>query len=330
MTDILIFEDSYERIREELANRDVRVICWHGDGRMSLDGATVSTSQIAPQVGWISFDVFTAKKMAPYAEALASFDTMQWVQSAMAGLDTPPYQTLAKKGVRLSKSWAQSIPIAEYVLAHALSHFQDLPARAAAQVAHEWRYLPFRELYAKRWLIIGFGHIGRRVAMRARAFECHVTALRSSLTPDPAANAQITRAELLDTLSQVDVVVLACPQTPETTGMVNADFIGSMKPGALLVNVARGGLIDDEALLEGLAAGRPGAAVLDVFHEEPLPASSAYWSHDKVTVTAHMSNAGEGTQARGCEQFLQNLDAYLAREQPTDEVSPASLLANKA
>lgn len=326
MTDILVFEDSLARNAAALAERDVRVVCWHHDGRFSVNGATVPATDIAPEVGWISFDVLVNRKLPDYVDALAGFDSVRWVQSANAGLDHPAYVSLARNGVRLSKSWAQSIPIAEYTIAHALDHLQGLDGRRQAQRENVWRNLPFKEIYGSRWLIVGFGHIGRRIAERIRPFECHVTTLRESRKLDNAANAVIGNDELMSTLGNIDIVVLACPETDKTRGMVDAAFIGAMKPGSLLVNIARGGLIDDEALLAGLDAGRPGAAVLDVFNVEPLPSDHAYWNHPRVTVTAHMSNAGAGTVTRGDEQFLGNLDAYLAGETPTDEVDTASLL----
>lgn len=328
MTDVLVFEDSLPRVAGDLARRKgVRAVCWHRDGRLTVDGATVAARGVRPEVGWISFDVFMQGQMAPFVDALAGFDHLRWVQTAHAGVDSPLYVPLARAGVRLSKSWAQSIPIAEYVLAHALHLRQDIDARREAQRMREWRYAHFGELYRSTWLLVGFGHIGRRVAERARAFGCRIATLRRSQAPDPAADEIVTRADLPTALGRTDVVVLACPQTAETTGLVDAAFVGAMREGSLLVNVARGGLVDDAALLAGLARNRPGAAVLDVFNEEPLPPEHPYWTHPRVTVTAHTSNAGEGTVDRGTEQFLENLERYLRGEAVTDEVDNRSLLA---
>lgn len=326
MTDILVFEDSLDRIAAELAMFEgVRPVRWHADGRMTVGGRDVAPDEVAPQIGWISFDIFMRQQMTAYINALVSFDSMRWVQSANAGLDNPLYASLARRGVRISKSWAQSIPIAEYVLAHALHHLQGIEARPQAQRAAAWKYFQFRELYASRWLIIGFGHIGRRVAQRAKGFECHITTLRGSNSPDPAADEVITREQLPTALQDADVVVLACPQTLATTGMVDASFVESMKEGSVLINIARGGLINDEALLAGLARNRPEAVVLDVFNEEPLPPTDPYWSHPQVTVTAHISNAGEGTVARGSVQFLENLARFLKGEPVTDEVDNTTI-----
>jgi len=321
MTDLLLFSESLGRIREPLAERPgLRVFAWHQDGSITLGRRPVPNRDIAPEIGWISFDVFNRGVMKDYVERLARSERLKWVQTAHAGLDSPHYRVLAGRSLMVSKSWAQSIPIAEYVIAHALHYRQGIESRLAAQRAREWRREPFGEIYASRWLIIGFGHIGRRVAERLRPFECHIRILRRSGETDPAADEFIERQDLLGALSDRDVVVLACPETDDTRGLVNAEFVRSMQPGALLVNVARGGIIEDEALLRGLDAGAPGGAVLDVFNEEPLPRDHPYWTHPRVAVTAHMSSAGTGTIERGSEQFLGNLDRYLEGASPLDVV----------
>lgn len=326
MTDLLLFDESWPRIANVLHRYDdLRVVCWHLDGQLTIDGHTVTADSIAPEIGWISFDVLARGQTKCYVDTLMKFDSVRWVQTGHAGLDDPLYGALAARGVRLSKSYAQSVSIAEYTLAHALHYFQNIESRLAAQRAGEWKHLRFRELCGTRWLVIGFGHIGRRVAERARAFNCYVTTLRRSGAPHPAADVIVGRDELTGALAQSDVVVLACPETPETTGLVDQAFIAAMKKGSLLINVARGGLVNDEALLGGLARGQPESAVLDAFAVEPLPADHPYWEHPNVVITAHMSNAGNGTVDRGSEQFLENLHRYLHDDTPGDEVDPASL-----
>ncbi len=323
--DALLTKESLARVESELGQLGVRAICWESDGSFSVDGRPVEAASVQPEVGWISFDVFMHKQMAGYIDALCQFDSLRWVQTGNAGLDNPLYDPLVARGVRISKSWAQSIPIAEYVVGYALHHLHDMAARVADSQAGKWAPASFRELYGSRWLIIGFGHIGHRVSIRARAFECHVTALRRSTTPTDDVDAIIEHKDLHATLAQSDVVVLACPQTSETTGLVDDAFVDAMKKGSLLINIARGGLIEDRALLRGLSRDTPEAAVLDVFHEEPLPADDPYWRHPQVIVTAHMSNAGTGTVGRGVTQFLDNLRAYVSGDPVSDEVDPASL-----
>ena len=329
MRDLLIFEESLKRLNGVFVQFDsLRVICWHSDGSFSWNGQPIDADAIQPEIGWINFDILNAGKMQHYVETLLQFKTLRWVQTGHAGLDHLLYSRLAECDVRLSKSYAQSIAIAEYTLAHALHYFQDIEFRLSAQRAAEWKSKQFRELYGSRWLIVGFGHIGRRVAKRARGFECHITTLRRSGAADSAADEVISGTELSATLAKSDVVVLACPETAETAGLVDAEFIAAMKKGSLLINVARGGLIDDTALINGLDIGRPGFAVLDAFSVEPLPVEHPYWAHPNVVITAHMSNRGSGTSDRGTEQFLANLRLYLNNGMPDDEVNLQSILSS--
>jgi phosphoglycerate dehydrogenase-like enzyme len=327
MTDILVLDESYQRIADSLHQRlpGVGVICWSRDGELVRDGRRVDPGSIGPDVGWISADVLARGCIGEYVEALRGSHRLRWVQSANAGLDHEIYRTLAGQGVRLAKSGAQSIPIAEYVLAYVLDHFQDIDRRRADQLRKVWKPRRFRELWHTTWLVVGYGHIGRGVARRAKGFDCRVVAVRRSPQPDEHADVVAPLSALPELLPEADVVVLACPASEETRGLADARFFARMKQGAVLVNVARGALVDEAALLEGLDGGRPGHAVLDVFASEPLAADSPLWEHPQVVVTAHTSNAGDGTRGRGDELFVSNLERYVAGAPLVDEVDPGTL-----
>ena len=320
----LIVAKSADRLSTALRERapGVEVIAWQPDGSLRRDGQPVAYEDVAPQVGWIGNDVFAGKHMKAYGEALLRFESMAWVQSANAGLDFAIYPKLDAAGVRITKSGAQSIAIAEYVVAYALETFQKTGERRAAQAEGRWHAHRFRELWHARWLLIGYGHIGRNVAKRARAFDSHVTAIRASGQPDEYADVVATPDAIDRHLPQADIVVLACPATERTRGMVGEAFLGQMKDSSLLINVARGSLVDEAALVAALDAGRPAHAVLDVFETEPLPPASPLWSHPAVTVTAHTSNAGSGTRERGDELFLSNLERFVAGKPLYDEARP--------
>lgn len=322
MTEILIFEKSLQRIGTELKTRypDVVPVVWHEDDTLTRNGQAVGTTDASPTVGWISFDVMAARLMKQYCQALQRFNSMQWAQTLNAGLDAPVYAKLASQGIRLSKSSAQSLPIAEYTLAYALYHLQGIAERNAQQQQKKWQMKRFAEIANSRWLIAGFGHIGRGIAARARAFEATIVAIRHSDTIDPLADRTVRLSALHNELSEADVVVLACPHTDETDQMANADFFAAMKPGSLFINVARGGLVDEQALLTSLAHDKPAHAVLDVFETEPLPDDNPLWDHPKVCVTSHTSNAGTGTRTRGDAQFLDNLGRFIRNETLLDEV----------
>lgn len=330
MTQICILEKSHQRIAPELARRglEVEVVTWSPEsdgGGFALNGQPVEPDDIAPVAGWISTDVFAAKCIREYGQSLLQFPSMGWLQTANAGLDNPIYKDLAAQNVRITKSGSQAIPIAEFVLAHALAHYQQIDLRRTAQAEKRWQPHRFRELWHSHWLIIGYGHIGAGVAQRARGFDAEVTIVRQRQGDVPHADRVIPLSDVAQYLPDADFVVLACPATEETTGLANAQFFAKMKAGSMLLNIARGSLVDEAALLEGLDRGAPEHAVLDVFQTEPLPQESPLWSHPGVTVAAHTSNAGDGTRPRGDTLFLDNLEKFLAGEPLYDEVDLSGL-----
>ena len=238
----------------------------------------------------------------------------RWAQTFNAGLDHPFFTQLMAKGLRLSKSNAQAPAIAEYVVCHALSLLHPIVAQAAAQAAHDWKRVPFREIGSSRWLMVGFGSIGTEIAKRIQPFGAHLTVVRRNPAPEALAADVRPTADLPALLPDADVVVLACALNDQTRGMADAAFFKAMKPGAILINIARGGLVDEDALRVGLDRDQPAMAVLDVFETEPLPVDAWFWDHPKVRVTAHCSNAGNAAPDRGDALFLENLRRYLAGE----------------
>lgn len=320
MTQVLLFEKSHERIKAALVQRvpQAEVVAWHADGSLLHEGRAVGITEIQPRVAWISGDVLGDETFERFASTLAELPSLEWAQTANAGLDHPAYAQLARSGMQFSKSGAQSIAISEYVLGYALAHAQDLDLRRKAQADRRWQPRRFNELWHSRWLIVGYGHIGRNVAKRAKAFDCHTTIVRREATADEFADVVIALDDVRDHLPGADVIVLACPATAATRGLVDESFLEMAKKTAILINVARGSLVDDEALLKSLEAGRPARAVLDVFNTEPLAKSDPFWSHPRITVTAHTSNGGSGTRSRGDELFLSNLERFIAGNEPLD------------
>ena len=132
-------------------------------------------------------------------------------------------------------------------------------------------------------------------------------------------------ADLKAFLPAADVIVLACSLNAETRGMADAAFFGAVKEGAILVNIARGALIDDAAMIAALDKGRLATAILDVFHEEPLPPANPLWSHPKVRVTSHTSFAGSGVRGRWDRLFLDNISRFVKGEKLVSEVDPRDL-----
>jgi phosphoglycerate dehydrogenase-like enzyme len=254
--------------------------------------------------------------------ALLKAPSLRWLQSGAAGFDNPVFAQIVAKGARLTTNHSQSVGMAEYVLATVLDHFQRGPERRKAQTARDWARLPYREVMHSRWLIVGFGAIGQEVARRARAFGAHITGVCRSGAAHEIADRMLTPADLQPALRDADVVVLSLPLTAETEALVNAKFLAAMNPTSVLVNVGRGGLVDEPALLESLGRGAPAHAILDVFRTEPLPAASPFWNHPRVTLTGHASAIGSGLTARTDALFVENLGRYVRGEALLNEANP--------
>jgi phosphoglycerate dehydrogenase-like enzyme len=329
MTRILAYEPSLKRIEARLpaAARDVEFVTVDDGGALKLNGQQIAIEDANPDVGWMTVELFGAPASRNFFVTLLKAPALKWVQSAAAGFDNPAFKSLVANGARLTTNNAQAVSMAEYVLWGVLDHFQLGPERRAAQAKHDWTRPSYREIGRMNWLIVGFGAIGQAVAVRAGAFGAHVTGVRRTPGPHPAAQAMATPDQVKSLLPEADVVVLLVPLSPATAGMVDADFLAAMKPGSMLVNVGRGDLVGEPALLAALDAGKPGHALLDVFHEEPLPADSPFWDHPRVTLTAHASSIGDGLGPRGEALFLDNLERYLTGKPLLNEADPKDVLA---
>lgn len=290
------------------------------DGTIKLDGETIAREAVHPEVVWASLDTFMGSKYELFFGVAMAAPSVKWVQTFNAGIEAPIFRDIVRKGVRLSNSIAQAAAMAEYVMGQVAAEWYPIAQYRAAQAAREWRRVGFRELSQSHWLIIGYGNIGREVAMRAKAFGAKVTGIRRSPKADPFADEVTVLGELPRLLSEADIVVLACALNDETRDLVGPAFLERMKSGSLLVNVGRGGLVDETALIAALDRGTPSVAILDVFRKEPLPPDSPLWAHKSVRITAHTSATGGGTLARSDRQFLDNLALYASGERLISEV----------
>jgi phosphoglycerate dehydrogenase-like enzyme len=314
------------RLLDERAGRiDARVeqVRMHRDGRLEIGGREVESNQVHAEVACATGDLFFRGGAAPWFELLLSLESLRWFQSPAAGY-LPLYDRLFERGARVTSAHVNAIPIAEYVIQAVLARFQRADEWAAARPAHEWRPHEFREVFGTTWLVIGVGSIGSAVAERARALGAHVLGHRRRPTGREPVHEMLSREALLHELPRCDVVVLAAPATPETTGLVDERFLAAMRPGSVLVNVARGALVDEAALLAALDRGRPEAAILDVFATEPLPADSPFWDHPRLVLTPHSSAGGLARHGRVVDLFVENLERYSKGEPLLHEVRPAT------
>lgn len=326
MTRFQFTETAFERLRprlDALAQRFEYVVMDEA-GVLRFEGREVSPEQASPECGFLSNDLFFAPFRMDYVDALVQSPALKWAQSCGAGLDHPMLIKLAQRSdIRLTTNHSQGVGIAEYVMWGVLDHFHSRaaqPAQPVNQAAQRWVPRRAREINDTRWLILGFGSIGQAVARRAQAFGAYVTGVRRSTKPSGFADAVVAPDQIFDVLGDADVVILCMPQTPETVNLVNAKFLAAMKPTALLINVGRGSAIDDAALLKSLDAGKPEHALLDVFRVEPLPADHPFWSHPRVTITAHTSAVSTGWEARLDNLVIENIGRYLADQPLLNEV----------
>jgi phosphoglycerate dehydrogenase-like enzyme len=328
MVRILAYEPSFRRIADQVAEptKAHEVLLMGADGAITLNGAPVDLDDAEVEVGWATADMFFGPAARQYFAAVLKSNSLKWVQSSAAGYDSPVFGMIVSKGARLTTNHSQAVGMSEYVLATVLDHFQRGPDRRVEQAAARWTPLNYREIAGSNWLIVGFGAIGQETARRARAFGAKIVGVRRQTGPEPLADAMATPDALPSLLPGADVVVLSLPLNANTANMVDAAFLAAMKPGSVLVNVGRGGLVDEAALLAALDAGKPEHAILDVFQTEPLPTESRFWSHPRVTATPHASPMGSGLQARSDALFVDNLTRYLAGEPLLNEVSAKEVL----
>lgn len=308
-TQALYFQPSYERLKERIhhAAPDLDVAVIDENGKIFHQGEEVPANKLHPDYFWIHSELFKSPVLKDYFRLINEYHEVKWLHTINTGLDIGPYQDFLHKNIRITNNHSQAIAIAEYVMAHVLAGYQDHGVYKSNQAGHTWQYKPFREIHQTNWAIIGFGHIGQQVARRAKAFGVNITAVRRGKSDEGLADNVTTQDKMVPYLQEADVVVLACASNDSTRDMVNSDFLGNMKAGSTLVNVARGDLVDEDALKTALDAGAPGHAILDVFRNEPLPEDAWFWNHPAVTMTPHCSNGGSGMRNRSDDLFIENL-----------------------
>lgn len=313
---LFIYEPAYLRIQEQIHAicPRIRPLLMTRDGVVLQDGKIIKPEDIHPEAAWISTDVFFSPAAKEFLLQLVKGPPVKWLQSAAAGFDNPIFQTLAKKAEIYTNSNGAAKGIAEFVFANVIDFFHPNAARRMTQAAHEWKRLGFRDVADSNWLIIGYGNIGQEVGKRAMAFEAHVTGVRRNPTGAEPANAMLRPVDIVGALPRMDVVVLTADSNDSNRRLVDGPFLAAMKPGSVLVNIARGALIDEAALLDSLSRAIPECAILDVFETEPLPVESPFWDHPRVRVTAHCAAASPLMEPRGDKVFLRNLAHYVAGE----------------
>jgi len=304
-------DDYATRIREIAAAAELAVPALGGDGAVAW-----SHDPAAADVCCFSEDLWQdAALRTAVLPQVFRIERLKWFHTFSAGTDSPAFRQIVERGTVLTNSSGASAPsIAQYVLAMMLHRVKRMDDWHAAQQRREWAPVQTSELTGQTAGIIGTGAIGTAVARLAQAFGMRVLGMRRSEAPAAHVDETLPRARLRELLQRSDFVVLACPLTSETERLIGEDELRAMKPTATLINVARGRIVDEAALITALREDWIAGACLDVFATEPLPAASPLWSLPNAIVTPHNSGYSPLNNARAMAIFLDNLGRFVRGE----------------
>jgi phosphoglycerate dehydrogenase-like enzyme len=249
---------------------------------------------------------------------------VQWVHSYGTGVNGFPFDLLGDRKMTCSRG-ASARAISEWVLAVLLAAEKQLPEIWLSEPPSppaRWNIARLGSLADKKLALVGFGSIAQAIARRALPFEMRIEALRRTQAPSPVEGVQIVTS-LAELCKDADHIVVAAPETKATQGMIGDDAFSKMKHGVHLVNIARGGLVDQPALRRALDSERVGLATLDCVDPEPLPAGHWLYHHPRVRLSPHISWSAPGSYAGLIEPFVENLGRFLRGEELSRLVDPA-------
>jgi len=262
-----------------------------------------------------------------FFSAVRKAPRLKWLHAFNVGVDHPIYHEMLARGVRLTTSSGSTAePIAQTAIAGMLMLARNFPHWLAAQRKHLWDPMRGsgvpRDLRGQTALVLGLGQIGREFARLARALGLKVIGVRRNTTQGGTAVDEIhPPAHLAELLPRSDWLIIACPLTHETRGLITAATLARLPAGARVINVARGEIVEQNALIAALESGHLGGAYLDVFDPEPLPPDSPLWELPNVIVTPHNSSVASGNDRRVFEIFTDNLRRWSRGEALVNEVA---------
>jgi phosphoglycerate dehydrogenase-like enzyme len=285
--------------------------------------AVVSASGMQPWTEALDAEVFLVAPVASWLPAPPRPPgwpgRLRWICCASTGVDFYPDWMLDAPVVTCARGVA-SDEIADYVIAAIYLQAKDLD-RFRARRLEDWKPAALGQIAGQTVGIVGLGAIGGALARKALALGCIVTAARRRDLPSPAPGVEILE-DVAAVIASADHIVLALPSTGATRGLIDADMLAHAKPSAHLINVGRGAVLDHQALLAALDAGRLGYASLDVTDPEPLPAGHPLWTHPRVRLTPHISANAGAVQPALFQKIVRDLEHYLRGEAPSDIVDP--------
>ncbi len=255
-------------------------------------------------------------------KSLLDSPTVRWVSIGGSGTDHLGTWDTSRVTVTNAAGVAADM-MAEYTIGTLLHFSLDLPGFRRAQDAREWIAGKVRPVAGQTLLIVGLGQTGRAIAARAKALEMETLGVRARPQAMENLDEVHPTEALADLLPRADAVAVCVPLLDSTRGLLDAAAIATMKPGAVLVDVSRGGVVDQKALASALASGELRGAALDVFETEPLPSDSPFWAMENVIVTPHCSSVYDGWTLKSVAMFCDNLWRYRRGEPLSNVVDPA-------
>ena len=254
---------------------------------------------------------------------ISSMKKLKWIQVSSIGVDQVPRNELLERNIVVTNNrGGYSIPIGEFVVMRILEIMKNTKYFNSIQTNKRWRLTTdVLELYNKRVLILGTGTIGIEVAKRLKGFGVEIVGINTNGKPVEFFDKTVSMRNLNDEVEKADILVLALPHTKDTDNILDEKMLRSMKKDSSIINVSRGNLIDEGALIGLLEEGYFRGVALDVFKEEPLSEDSLLWELDRVYITPHNSWVSEKRNERRLELILENLKRYIEKEELLNTVN---------
>ena len=240
---------------------------------------------------------------------------LKWIQALGTGVDNiVDLPSLGKEVVVTNVRGIHGAPVSEATIAYMLSLARDLPRSVRAQDNGQWERWPSHLLSGKTVGILGVGLIAEYLAPICKTFHMTVVGISGSPRAAPGFDRMVARGDLMKVAGELDYLVVLAPLTPETRNIVGAKLLAAMKPTAYLVNVARGGVVDEPALIEALETGQIAGAGLDVFSQEPLPPDNPLWKTKNLTIFSHLGGYSQGYEDRAMPTIAGNMAKFLGND----------------
>jgi phosphoglycerate dehydrogenase-like enzyme len=240
---------------------------------------------------------------------------LKWIQALGTGVDNiVDLPSLGKEVLVTNIRGIHGAPVSEATIAFMLSLARDLPRSVRAQESAKWERWPSALLAGKTVGILGVGLIAEYLAPICKTFHMTVVGISGSPRAAPGFDRMIARGDLMKVAGELDYLVVLAPLTPETRNIVGARLLAAMKPSACVVNVARGGVVDEPALIKALEAGQIAGAGLDVFSQEPLPPDNPLWKTKNVTIFSHLGGYSQGYEDRAMPTIAGNMAKFLSND----------------